>query len=138
MNAANCPDLTGRIVKFGEKEYDEGRLVANYYTSKDKYPKLIVYAQKAEDVQNAVKWARCHNISLRIRSGGHNHEGYSTGNDILLLDVGEMKDIQVDKSKKIAVVQPGVNNKELYTRLSKDGLTQWEELVQMFRYPASY
>lgn len=123
MNAANCPDLTGRIVKFGEKEYDEGRLVANYYTSKDKYPKLIVYAQKTEDVQNAVKWARCHNISLRIRSGGHNHEGYSTGNDILLLDVGEMKDIQVDKSKKIAVVQPGVNNKELYTRLSKDGLT---------------
>lgn len=118
-----CPNLTGRIVSKGDSDYDKDRLVSNYYTSKDKYPNVIVYAQNTQDVQNAVLWARCKKVPIRIRSGGHQHEGYSTGNGVILIDVSEMKDLKIDKSTNIATIQPGLNNLELYTQLYKEGLT---------------
>jgi len=119
----NCPKLSGRIVYKGDSGYDKARLVSNYYTSKNKFPEVVVYCQNVQDVQNAVLWARCQMVPIRIRSGGHNHEGYSTGNGIVLIDVSEMKGLKVDKETNIATIQPGLNNLELYTQLFKQGLT---------------
>lgn len=118
------PQLTGKVIYPNSPDYNKERLISNYYPSKNKYPKAIVLCQNAQDVQNAVKWARANNVPIRIRSGGHNHEGYSTGTDVLIIDVSEMKELQVDKTKNIATVQPGVTGGELYKRLYKDGLTQ--------------
>lgn len=119
----SCPKLTGRVVYPSNLAYQDARLVSNYYTSKNKYPYVVVFCQTAEDVQHAILWARCHDIPIRIRSGGHNHEGFSTGNGVIVIDVGEMKQIHLDKSRGIATVQPGVNNLELYTFLFKEGFT---------------
>jgi hypothetical protein len=119
----NCPNLTGRIVYKESPEYDKARLVSNYNTSKNKFPKVIVYSQNTQDIQNAILWARCHKIPIRIRSGGHNHEGYSTGNGSIIIDVSEMKELKVDLATNIARVQPGLNNLELYSQLFKQGLT---------------
>ncbi len=118
-----CPNLTGRVVSKGDPAYDKARLVSNYYASKNKFPRTIVYCQNTQDVQNAVLWARCNKAPIRIRSGGHNHEGYSTGNDAILIDVSEMKTLKVDKAANIATIQPGLNNLELYSLLFKEGLT---------------
>lgn len=118
-----CPELTGRIVFKEDPNYEKARLVSNYYTSKDKFPHVIVYCQNTRDVQNAVLWARCNKMPIRIRSGGHHHEGYSTGNGVVLIDVSEMKEWKVDKSINVATIQPGLNNLELYSQLFKDGLT---------------
>lgn len=120
----NCPSLTGTVVKPGDSSYEKSRLVSNYYTSKNKRPDTIVYATSAIDVQNAVKWAKCQKLPVRIRSGGHNHEGFSTGNDAVVIDVSKMKDVIVDKEKKQATLQPGITGGELYSLLSKLGLTQ--------------
>lgn len=122
-NSKNCPELTGRVVYKKDPSYEKARLVSNYYTSKNKFPKVIVYCQNIHDIQNAILWARCHDIPIRIRSGGHNHEGYSTGNGVIVIDVSEMKDLKVDKSSNIATIQPGLNNVELYSQLFKQGLT---------------
>lgn len=122
-DSGSCPALTGRVIMKGEPNYDKARLVSNYYSSKDKFPQVIVYCQNTQDVQNAVKWARCKKVPIRIRSGGHNHEGYSTGSDAILIDVSEMKELKVDKATNIATIQPGLNNLELYSQLFKEGLT---------------
>lgn len=119
-----CSPLTGRVVLPADPKYDTSRLVSNYYSSKDSFPKAIVYCQNVHDVQNAVKWARCQNVSIRIRSGGHSHEGFSTGTDALLIDVSEMKGIKLDKVHNIATVQPGITGGELYSALFKEGMTQ--------------
>lgn len=121
--AEGSPQLTGRIVWKGDPNYEKDRLVSNYYTSKNKFPKVIVYCQNTKDVQNAVIWAVSKKIPIRIRSGGHQHEGYSTGNESIIIDVSEMKEIQIDKSTGIATIQPGLNNFELYSKLFKEGLT---------------
>src|SRR5438105_3158264 len=80
-------ELTGKIVRQGEPDYEKGRLVSNYYNAKNKFPKVIVYAQNTKDVQNAVKWAVDSKTPIRIRSGGHQHEGQSTGNNAIIIDV---------------------------------------------------
>lgn len=122
--AEKCPELTGRVVWPKDADFDKARLVSNYYASKNKFPKAIVYCQNTKDVQNAVKWARCNNVSIRVRSGGHNHEAYSTGNDVLLIDVSNMNKVDIDKEKHIITVQPGITSGALYALLFKEGLTQ--------------
>ncbi len=122
--ASNCPELTGQVIRPDHERYNKARLVANYYVSKNQKPDLIVYCKSTEDVQNAVKWARCHNRPIRIRSGGHNHEGFSIGTGAIVIDVSQMKNIEVDKEKSIAKLQPGITGGELYRALFKEGLTQ--------------
>lgn len=119
-----CPELTGRVVRPADTQYEKARLVSNYYSSKNSRPKAIVYCQNAQDVQNAVNWARCQNVSIRVRSGGHNHEGFSTGTDALVIDVSAMKAIQIDKAQGLATLQPGITGGELYRALFNEGFTQ--------------
>lgn len=121
--AADCPNLTGRVVWPADKDYDKSRLNANYYTSKNSQPTAIVYTQNVQDVQNAIKWAVCKKIPVRIRSGGHHHEGFSTGKG-LVIDVSEMKKVEIDKQNNTATIQPGITGGELYSLLYKEGLTQ--------------
>ncbi|MFP3122581.1 FAD-binding oxidoreductase [Ectobacillus funiculus] len=119
-----CPKLTGRIVSPGEPGYSEARLDSNFYYSKDKFPTVIVYCQDTHDVQNAVRWARCHEVPIRVRSGGHHHEAFSTGTGVIVIDVSEMKQVRINKSKGIATVQAGNTGQELYSKLYESGLTQ--------------
>lgn len=121
---ADCPELTGRVILPHERGYNKARLVSNFYPSKDKYPAAIVYCQNEQDVQNAVKWARCHQKTIRVRSGGHNHEAFSTGNGVIVIDVSEMKQLHIDKTQNIVTLQPGTTGGELYRKLYEVGLTQ--------------
>lgn len=122
-NTPDCSPMTGRILTEKDPGYEQARLVSNYYASKYKRPSAIVYCQNTQDVQNAVKWARCNNMTVHIRSGGHNHEGFSTGDNVLLIDVSEMKQLHIDKTNHIITAQPGLTNGELYSKLYLNGLT---------------
>lgn len=121
--ADDIPQLTGRIVYPDSKEYHTARLTANFYASKNSTPRVIVYCQKLEDVQNAVIWARHNNVPIRIRSGGHCHQAFSTSSNTIVVDVSEMKLIEIDTSKNQATIQSGATNKELYSTLFEHGLT---------------
>lgn len=121
--ADECPELTGSVVYPNQKEYEKARLVSNYYPSKNSYPDAIVYCINTKEVQNAVKWALCKKIPVRIRSGGHNHEAFSTGKG-LVIDVSKMKKVEIDPTTNIATIQPGITGGELYQLLYKKGLTQ--------------
>lgn len=123
LSADECPELTGTVVLPEQAEYEKAKLVSNYYTSKNSHPDTIVYCSTTQDVQNAVKHALCKKLPVRIRSGGHCHEGFSTGTG-LVIDVSKMKKVEVDKQNSIATIQPGVTGGELYKYLSQEGLTQ--------------
>src|SRR5204863_8835569 len=93
--------------------YNQSRLDPNSYTPKDKFPDVIVYAKTRQDIQNAVRYARCKKLPVRVRSGGHNHLSYSTGTGVVLIDVSRMKQMIVNKDEQIATVQPGMTGGEL-------------------------
>ena len=113
LQADECPELTGVVIFPDQKDYDKARLNSNYYTSKNSRPDAIIYCSSTKDVQNAVKWALCKKISIRIRSGGHHHEGFSTGKG-LVIDVSKMKKVEINQTNNIATIQPGITGGELY------------------------
>ncbi len=111
--------LTGKVITPCNKEYEQARQEWN--RANQKYPIIIVYCYSVEDIKNAVCWARSHGIGIRIRSGGHHYQGYSTGNGILVIDVSNMKRIELNESNNTVFVQSGVENRELYNYLGESG-----------------
>jgi len=119
MNTCNFNGLTGRVVTPDDPYYHELRQV--YNRAVQKFPLAIVYCQNQEDVSNAVLWSRRNHVCLRIRNGGHNYEGYSTGDDILDIDLSEMNQLAIDENAHLLHVQGGVTNKQLYEFVSSKG-----------------
>lgn len=111
--------LTGKIVTPEDCEYEQAR--QEYNKAIDKYPAVIVYCFDPSDAANAIVWARKHDIKLRIRSGGHNYEGYSIGTDKLVIDTTFMNDIKVDTASDTVEVQAGTRLLSLYEELYKRG-----------------
>lgn len=111
--------LTGKVIRPGDPEYDRAR--QEYNLAVDKYPVAIVYCFSQQDAANAVIWSRTWKIPLRIRSGGHNYEGYSTGNGDLVIDTSCMNGINVNTCDNTTEVQAGTRLLPLYKRLSEYG-----------------
>ena len=80
--------LTGEVITKEDFEYEEERKAWN--RAIEKYPLVIVYCKTEEDIRNAIIFAKTNSLSIRIRSGRHHYEGYSTGNDIVVIDVSKM------------------------------------------------
>ena len=111
--------LTGEIVTKEDFKYEEERKAWN--RAIEKYPSVIVYCKTEEDIINAIKFARINSLSVRVRSGRHHYEGYSTGNDLLVIDVSKMNKIYIDEEKAIVKIQAGTRNREIYEATGKKG-----------------
>ncbi|WP_338780288.1 FAD-dependent oxidoreductase [Metabacillus sp. FJAT-52054] len=111
--------LTGEVVTRKNAEYEEARQEWN--RAIQKFPLVIVYASSVQDVSNAVRWAVKHRIDLRIRSGSHHYEGYSTGNHVLVLDVSRLSSIKLDATANTLTAGGGVKNEQIYEFAGKRG-----------------
>lgn len=107
--------LTGRIVIPGNPSYNTARMEFNRRFSK--FPRVIVFCQRTQDVINAVKWARERDIRLRVRSGRHSYEGFSAVNGGIIIDVSEMNKVKVDRKNRVAIVQTGNPLARVYKKL---------------------
>jgi len=113
--------LTGKVVTPGDPEYEQAR--QEYNEAINAYPAAIVYCFDPCDIANAILWSREHGIKLRIRSGGHNYEGYSTGTNKLVIDTTFMSDIKVNTADNTVEIQAGTRLLPLYERLYQYGYT---------------
>lgn len=107
--------LTGKVITPSDPGYEIAR--QEYNKAINEFPCAIVYCYNSQDVANAIIWSKKHFVELRIRSGGHNYEGYSSGNGKLVIDTTFMNGIEVDTDQNIVKVQAGTRLKKLYTRL---------------------
>ncbi|WP_245916574.1 FAD-binding protein [Bacillus fungorum] len=87
-------ELTGRIVTPNSPDYNSAREAFNTFFNK--FPLIIVFTQNTQDVVNAVRWSRLHNVPMRMRSGRHDYEALSVRNAGLVIDVNEMKKLEID------------------------------------------
>jgi hypothetical protein len=110
--------LTGEVITPQSPLYAGARQEWN--RAIQKFPAAIVYCANKYDVRNAVVWARSHCIPLRIRGGGHNYEGFSTGDGVLVIDISRMKCIRLDRSK--ITMECGVQFAQLYGVLGPLGI----------------
>lgn len=112
-------NLEGDIITPNDKKYEEARQEWN--RAIQKYPVAIIYCETNQDVSKAILWASSREVPIRIRSGGHNYEGYSIGNGLVVIDISRMNSIDVNYEKSIIKIQGGVKNKELYDKISPKG-----------------
>ncbi|UED74916.1 FAD-dependent oxidoreductase [Brevibacillus sp. DP1.3A] len=89
-----------------------------------KFPRVIVFCRRTQDVINAVKWARERGVRLRARSGRHSYEGFSAVNGGIIIDVSEMNKVKVDRKNLVAHVQTGIPLARVYRQL-------WNERVAL-------
>ncbi|QOS98312.1 FAD-binding oxidoreductase [Brevibacterium sp. JNUCC-42] len=113
--------LTGRIVFPGDPGYQSAR--QEYNRRFNKFPRVIVFCQRTQDIINAVKWARERKVPIRIRSGRHSYEGFSAVTGGIIIDVSEMNKIRLDHKRNLAYVQTGAQLGELYQQLWKNRVT---------------
>jgi len=95
----------GTVLMPGNANYDEVRQIWNAMI--DRKPALIARCSSPEDVVQAVKFARKHNLLVSIRGGGHNIAGNAVCDDGLMIDLSMMTDVQVDANARRATVAPG-------------------------------
>jgi FAD/FMN-containing dehydrogenase len=117
---ARPAELTGRVVRRGDADHAAARISYNLLFTHD--PAVIAFAQETQDVVNALAWARQNDVELRVRSGGHCLEGWSTVDDGIVIDVSEMKSATIDMASSTATVGAGLNQLEAVTELGKAGV----------------
>ncbi|KAF7842356.1 berberine bridge enzyme-like 8 [Senna tora] len=90
----------------------------NSYTRK---PYLIITALHVSHVQAAVVCAQKHNLQMKIRSGGHDYEGVSYVAEVpfFILDMFNIRSIDVDIAAGTAYVQAGATLGEVYYRIAE-------------------
>jgi hypothetical protein len=85
--------------------YFKGSQVFN--TRLQQNPLAIVYCETPEHVQKAFDIATKNQIPIRVRAGGHDHEGESSGTNVVTIDVSKMTSVKIDKTTKIAEIGAG-------------------------------
>jgi FAD/FMN-containing dehydrogenase len=112
--------LTGKLIQPGDPEYDAAREV-HFIQYDDRRPALIVRAATANDVAEAVRFARANALEIAVRSGGHSIPGYSMPDGTVVIDVSAMKLIEVDAELGRVKAQSGLTSGELAPVLNQHG-----------------
>ncbi len=111
--------LTGNVVRPGDSGYDAARIGYNHLFSPQ--PGAIVFCTGAQEVVDAVAWARRNDVPLRVRSGRHCLEGWSVVDDGLVIDVSRMKSTAIDAASQTVTVGAGLTQLETVTVLGAAG-----------------
>lgn len=98
-------EFRGDIVGAGDPDYDEVRKIYNGMI--DKRPLLFARCRNVADVISAVNFARDQQLTVSIRSGGHNGAGLSLVDNGLVIDLSLMKGIFIDHKEKTVHVESG-------------------------------
>lgn len=119
METLNFPKISGRIITKKHSEYKYSTLSWN--RAIEKFPLAIIYCSSIEDVIASIKFVSENNLEFRIRSGCHHYEGFSTGNNLIVIDVSEMNKIFLNKENDIVEIEAGTRNRELYEAACSNG-----------------
>ncbi|CAN5865062.1 FAD-binding oxidoreductase [soil metagenome] len=98
-------DVAGQLVLPGDEQYDTARRVWNGMI--DRRPAAIVQAASASDIAPVLRFARENGFPLAIRGGGHGVAGNGTVDDGIVLDLGALKQVEVDSAQATVRVGAG-------------------------------
>ena len=112
--------LKGTVVLPGDAGYDEARRIWNAMI--DRRPAVIVQCAGADDVAQAIAFARENGLELSVRGGGHNIAGYAVCDNGLMLDLSIMKNVRVKAEARRAYVEPGATLRDFDQAVQAHGL----------------
>lgn len=125
MGNSAIPELTGRVLTPSDPGWPQAILgFALHADYADNVPQAVVFCQDSHDVQRAVNHARHQGIPVRVRSGRHNYEAYSSlVTNGLIIDVSEIDFVKVAPDRATATVGAGCDMLQLFEALGECGVT---------------
>jgi hypothetical protein len=98
-------EIQGSLLAPGDPGWAEAVTVWNGMVAKT--PALVLQPASAQDVAAAVTFARDHGLLLSVKGGGHNIAGTSVAEQGLMLDMSNLRGVEVDRAAMRADVGPG-------------------------------
>jgi FAD/FMN-containing dehydrogenase len=112
--------IAGRVIAPDDDGYDAARTV--FVGGIDRRPAVIVQAANDADVQHVVRLAGSTNLPLAVRSGGHSNGGLGVVDDGIVLDLRDMRALDIDVHAHTAWVQPGLTAAAYTAAVTEQGL----------------
>jgi FAD/FMN-containing dehydrogenase len=112
--------LNGRVIAPDDAGYDKARTV--FYGGINRRPAVIVRVADETDVARVVLLARQTGLELAVRSGGHSTAGHSVSDGGIVLDLSDMRALEIDAEHRTAWVQTGMTAGEYTTAAAAYGL----------------
>jgi FAD/FMN-containing dehydrogenase len=112
--------LAGEVLHSETAGYDEARRVHNGLV--DRRPALIARCRSVGDIAEAVRFANAEGLEISVRGGGHNVAGRAVVDGGLMIDLSQMKAIEVDPQRRTVRVEGGVLWDELNNATGEHGL----------------
>ncbi len=112
--------INGRVIEPADPEYDDARRV--FVGGIDRRPAAIVRVADAGDVARVVTYARDGGVELAVRSGGHSGVGHSVTDGGIVIDLRDMRRLDIDPAGRTAWAQTGLTAKEYSDATNTHGL----------------
>ncbi|HET9520196.1 MAG TPA: FAD-binding oxidoreductase [Candidatus Limnocylindrales bacterium] len=110
----------GEVITAEDATYDDARRLWN--AIHDRRPAVIVRPTTATKVATAIRFAREHDLEIVVKSGGHSAAGLKGADGCLVVDLSEMRGVQVDPAARIARSNGGALLGELDVAAQAHGL----------------
>jgi FAD/FMN-containing dehydrogenase len=112
--------LAGRVIGPADAEYDAARRCFNALV--DRRPAVIARCRTANDVGTALDFARSHEVEIAVRGGGHNPAGHCVLDGGLVIDLSELRMVDLDSDARIARAGGGATWLDFDTATQAAGL----------------
>src|SRR4029078_11845183 len=103
-----------------DASYDETRRLLN--AIHDRRPAVIARPRNAQEVAAAVAFGREHDLEIAVQSGGHAARGLAGGDGGLVINLSNMRGVEVDPKTRIARANGGAFLGELDVAAQAHGL----------------
>jgi FAD/FMN-containing dehydrogenase len=112
--------LRGRVITAADPDYDVQRTVM--IGGVDPRPAVIARVADARDVAAAIAVARDTGLPLAVRAGGHSGAGHSSVDGGLVIDVRDLRGLEIDAEARTAWADAGLTAFDVTSAAAEHGL----------------
>ncbi len=112
--------VNGRVLRPTDSDYEEACKIWNGMIQR--HPAIIVQCRSADDVRQAINFARRHDLELSVRGAGHNIAGNALCEGGLTIDLSTMRHVRVAEAERRAYVGPGATLGDFDAAVQRHGL----------------
>jgi FAD/FMN-containing dehydrogenase len=114
--------LDGRVVTADAAEYEAWRTGVVWQSRKPiRRPAMIVRPNTVEAIQQAVNYARENGLKVSTKSSGHNLWGNYLRDDGMLIDMWNLRKVEMDSDGETAWIEPSIWSRDIMVALGKSG-----------------
>jgi FAD/FMN-containing dehydrogenase len=112
--------VTGAIITPDDADYDKAR--ATFVGGIDHRPAVIVRPVNAAEVGNVVRAAADSGLELSVKSGGHSGLGHGVSDGGIMLDLHELREVDIDTANRTLWAGGGLTALEVTQATHEHGL----------------